>query len=100
MSSLTDVLSGASSSHESRPWPRRIVDSDLWRLLVGQLADGLWTLAGLWGDVGMVHMALLDGTMKEIAIASFACDDGSFPSVGAMHAPAIRLERAIKDLFG
>jgi Ni,Fe-hydrogenase III large subunit len=100
MSTLTDVLAGASAVEECRPWPRFVVDGDRWRLLSGQLADGLWTLAGLWGDSGMVHMALLDGTRKEIAIASLACDGGSFPSVGAMHAPATRLERAIKDLFG
>src|SRR5260370_34396401 len=100
MSTLTDVLSGAPTAHESRPWPRCVVDSDLWCLLAGQLADGLWTLAGLWGDAGMVHMALLDGARKEIAIASLVCDDGWFLSVGATHAPAIRLERSIKDLFG
>ena len=31
---------------------------------------------------------------------SLACPDGRFPSVGARHAPAIRLERAAADLFG
>ena len=28
------------------------------------------------------------------------CPDGRFPSVGALHAPAIRLERAVVDLYG
>ena len=28
------------------------------------------------------------------------CPDNSYPSVGARHAPAIRLERAARDLFG
>ena len=86
--------------HESRPWPRRVVDGDLWRDLGCQLGDGLLTLAGLWGDAGAVHMALLDASRGELAIASLACEGGKFPSVGAYHAPAIRLERAIQDLFG
>jgi Ni,Fe-hydrogenase III large subunit len=100
MPTLIDGLFGANAAHESRPWPRRVVDSDLWRDLGRQLGDGLLTLAGLWGDAGVVHMALLDATRGELAIASLACDGGKFPSVGAYHAPAIRLERAIQDLFG
>ena len=31
---------------------------------------------------------------------TFECPDGKFPSVGALHPPAIRLERAIRDLYG
>jgi Ni,Fe-hydrogenase III large subunit len=31
---------------------------------------------------------------------SYASSDGKYPSVGARHPPAIRLERAIHDLFG
>jgi Ni,Fe-hydrogenase III large subunit len=100
MPSLIDALSGALESYESRPWARCLVDGDLWRRLVGDLADGLWTLAGLWGDAGMVHMALLDAPEGNVAVASLACANGGFPSVAARHAPAIRLERAIRDLFG
>jgi Ni,Fe-hydrogenase III large subunit len=29
-----------------------------------------------------------------------ACQDGRYPSIGAQHKPAIRLERALRDLFG
>ncbi|HZZ34425.1 MAG TPA: nickel-dependent hydrogenase large subunit, partial [Caulobacteraceae bacterium] len=36
----------------------------------------------------------------QIAIISLDCPAGAYPSVGAWHAPAIRLERAIFDLFG
>jgi len=100
MPSLTQALADAQGSHPSRPWPRRVVTRDLWRDLARQLGDGLWTLAGLWGEPGMVHMALLDAANREIAVASLACADRKFPSVGAHHAPAIRLERAIQDLFG
>src|SRR5258708_34011762 len=100
MPTLIDALFGTHAAHESRPWPRRVVDSDLWRDLACQLGDGLLPLAGLWGDAGMVHMALLDAARREIAVASLACEGGKFPSVGVYHAPAIRLERAIRDLFG
>jgi Ni,Fe-hydrogenase III large subunit len=44
-------------------------------------------------------MAVLDGAAP--AILSILCDDsGGYPSVGAFHTPAIRLERAMRDLFG
>jgi hypothetical protein len=33
-------------------------------------------------------------------VLSLACPDGGLPFVGARHAPAIRLERAIHDLYG
>src|SRR6186997_57577 len=83
-----------------RPWPRAIVRDDGWRNAVDQLAGGRLTLLGLWGDTPDVHMALLDPKAGDIAIVSYATRDGTYPSVGARHAPAIRLERAIRDLCG
>ncbi len=44
-------------------------------------------------------MALL-GTGADIAVLTYTCRDGSYPSLGARHPPAIRLERAINSLFG
>jgi Ni,Fe-hydrogenase III large subunit len=41
-------------------------------------------------------MALL----PDLHVLSLACEAGRFPSVGRMHAPAIRLERAMHDLAG
>ena len=35
-----------------------------------------------------------------VVVLSLDCPDGRYPSVGALHAPAIRLERAMRDLFG
>ena len=36
----------------------------------------------------------------EIVVVTIECRDGKFPSVGQVHPPAIRLERAIQDLYG
>jgi Ni,Fe-hydrogenase III large subunit/Ni,Fe-hydrogenase III component G len=100
MTSLTEAFTSAHTVRESRPWPRHIVDRNLWRELAIQLGDGLVTLAGLWGDASAVHMALLDAPNRDIAVASLNCDSGKFPSIAAYHSPAIRLERAIQDLYG
>ena len=100
MPSLTKALAGEASPHPHHPWPRRVVDTDMWSTLAEQLGEGRWTLAGLWGDTGAVHMALLDSSHGEITVASLECPAGRFPSVARHHAPAHRLERVIRDLFG
>src|SRR6266403_3350994 len=83
---------------EHKPTPRVIVSAQTWRMLTGELAAGRTTLFGLWGDTGQVHMALLEE--GEIVVVTIECRDGKFPSVGQVHPPAIRLERAIQDLYG
>lgn len=77
---------------------RIVVSPETWRALAVALGAGEASLLGLWGEAGAVHMALLGG--PAIAIATLVCPDGTFPSVGRHHAPAIRLERAIADLTG
>ena len=71
-----------------------------WRAATSALADGELTLLGLWGDAGAVHMALLDEAPATSPSSASTARSGRFPSVGALHPPAIRLERAIRDLFG
>src|SRR5262249_52434514 len=61
---------------------------------------GRATLLGLWGDVGAVHMAVMDERTHDSAVVTVECPEGGFPSVGAVHPPAIRLERAIRSLYG
>jgi Ni,Fe-hydrogenase III large subunit len=80
--------------------PRTDVTEDGWGQAIDRLAGGSQTLLGLWGDAGAVHMALFDEKTSDIAVLSYACKNGQYPSVGARHPPAIRLERAIRDLFG
>jgi Ni,Fe-hydrogenase III large subunit len=85
---------------DHRPWPRVVVDEEGWRVAIAGVVAGAWTLAGLWGERDAVHMALLDEGMTTMAVVSLECRDRKFPSVGRLHAPAIRLERAIFDLYG
>jgi Ni,Fe-hydrogenase III large subunit len=96
---LIDRIDGAKVEGH-RPWPRMVVSETGWRAAAGDLAAGRLTLLGLWGDHDTVHMAVLDEETAEIAVATVECPQGSFPSVGALHPPAIRLERAVLDLHG
>jgi Ni,Fe-hydrogenase III large subunit len=99
MPSLIDLmLEGRKVQH--RPWPRAMVDADLWKFAAGELAQGRWSLLDLWAEPASVHMAIMDGQTAEIATVSLDCPDHHYPSVGLHHPPALRLERAINDLFG
>ncbi len=100
MSALTDIAGSGRKANDHRPWPRALVTRDGWVRAIQELVAARATLLGLWGDAGAVHMALIDEQATEIAVFSLECGDGKFPSVGAVHPPAIRLERAIRDLYG
>ena len=94
---LIDRISGY-RVEKHKPVPRIIVSAQTWRSLARELASGGVTLFGLWGDTGQVHMALMEES--ELVVVTIECPDGKFPSVGALHPPALRLERTIHDLFG
>jgi Ni,Fe-hydrogenase III large subunit len=98
MTSLSDLIAEGDPHPDHRPWPRVTVDPTIWMFAVDQLADGIWSLLGLWGDRDAVHMALAEP--NAIGVISLECPDGRFPSVGRRHAPALRLERTVHDLFG
>jgi Ni,Fe-hydrogenase III large subunit/Ni,Fe-hydrogenase III component G len=97
---LLDNIPHREKAKQHRPWPRAIVTDDGWRQAIDQLAAGRCTLLGLWGDAPDVHMALMAENFDDIAVLSYTCKDAQYPSVAARHPPAIRLERAIRDLFG
>jgi Ni,Fe-hydrogenase III large subunit len=96
---ITDTIAGERVSGH-RPWPRIIVGADGWHRAGAELQALRWTLLGLWGDTGAVHMAVLDEPASDLAVLTLECPDGTFPSIGALHPPANRLERAIHDLYG
>jgi hypothetical protein len=77
-----------------------VVDGRGWRELIAMAAEGVYDLSGLWHDDGRVRMALSAREGRDRVIASIALENGAYPSVGAVHAPAVRLERAMRDLHG
>jgi Ni,Fe-hydrogenase III large subunit/Ni,Fe-hydrogenase III component G len=83
-----------------RPWPRVVVDEEVWRQAVLGIAAGEATLFGLWSDGEAVHLALAAQAATNLLVVSLPCPERRFPSVARTHAPALRLERTIRDLHG
>src|SRR4051795_11430339 len=100
MPSLIDLTLEGPRIQQHRPWPRAVVDVAVWEFAASELARGRWSLLSLWGEPTTVHMAIMDGDTAEIAIVSLDCPGRLYPSVSKHHPPALRLERAIHDLFG
>jgi Ni,Fe-hydrogenase III large subunit len=97
---LLDTIKLRAMAKQHRPWPRAIVADDGWQQAINHLVAGDCTLLGLWGDAPAVHMALMAADFSNIAVLSYICKEGKYPSVARRHPPAIRLERAIRDLTG
>jgi Ni,Fe-hydrogenase III large subunit len=100
MPSLIDLMLEGRKIQQHNPWPRAVVDASVWNFAAKELAQGRWSLLGLWGEPSTVHMAIMDKQAAEIAVVSLDCPDHSYPSISQHHPPALRLERAIHDLFG
>src|SRR6266566_6948882 len=100
MPSLIDLMLEGSKVPQHSPWPRAMVDASVWKFAAGELAHRRWSLLDLWAEPASVHMTIMDGQTAEIATVSLDCPDHNYPSVGLHHPPALRLERAINDLFG
>jgi Ni,Fe-hydrogenase III large subunit len=79
-------------------WSKALVDAAAWQAAIEDLAAGARVLLGLWGEADRVRMAT--HADSEVQLLELACPHGAFPSVGARHAPAIRLERTLTDLTG
>jgi Ni,Fe-hydrogenase III large subunit len=98
MAWLDEMLGELSVAGAQRPSPRLAADAAMWRRVLGHLSEGHCTLLSLWGEPDAVHLALeAEGS---IAVLTHACPDQRFPSVGRVHAPALRLERALAELYG
>ncbi len=102
MPAIVDTIEGR-RIEDHRPWPRLLVTQETWRKIADEIAAGRATLLGLWANAGelyVVHMAFVDQGSTTIAVVSLECPDKTFPSVGAVHPPAIRLERTVHSLYG
>jgi Ni,Fe-hydrogenase III large subunit len=85
---------------QSLNWPRSVVRREDWEQAGARLQAGELALLGLWGEPGYAHMALIECQTNACALVSVACEANRFPSIGRLHPPAIRPERAIRDLVG
>jgi Ni,Fe-hydrogenase III large subunit/Ni,Fe-hydrogenase III component G len=99
MARLHDAIREGRIIKEHRPWARAVVTRESWKHAITRLQSREWSLVGLWGEAGLVHMALSAGD-KELGVLSLECEGNRYPSVGRFHPPAIRLERALRDLVG
>jgi Ni,Fe-hydrogenase III large subunit len=104
MTAMTDQIVRLLANHkpvaDHRPWPRYEVDNGLWMAIGQSLADGGGDLMSLWADKVFVHMAIRTPVPLGPCVVSIAIRNGEFPSVGKFHPPALRLERALRDLYG
>jgi len=97
---LDTILANAPRIETHQPWPCALVDAAAWEQTTGLLVAGELTLLSLWGEAGRIHMAVLQDGEPKVTVLSLDCPDNRYPSVGRLHAPALRFERAAHDLFG
>src|SRR3954468_15601204 len=95
MAELTATRTVVKDAALSRP-----LDAPRWQEFGEDLAAGQKMLVDLWGDTDRVHMAVTEPGHAGIRVVSLLCPDKRFPSIGRTHPPAIRLERAVRDLYG
>ena len=100
MSLRAALFDAALEVFDQKPWPRIRVDEETWIRAVFGLHAGDVGLTALWGEPGAVHMGLIEEETGEILVLTLACPAGSFPSVGVTHAPALRLERTVREMVG
>ncbi|MBV9192268.1 MAG: hydrogenase expression protein HypE [Betaproteobacteria bacterium] len=79
-------------------WNSTTVDAQAWIAAGERLRAGDAHLVSLWGEPGLAHMAVAESS--ELRLFHLPCTANRLPSIGRLHAPAIRLERAMRDLFG
>lgn len=97
---IGELLAGGPTVPGHAPWPRYLVDAGTWQRIGETLAAGHAALLGVWGDAPFVHAALANADGACPLVASLECAGGRFPSLGRLHAAAIRPERAVQDLWG
>ena len=93
---LADVIAGRDAGPDG--YVRLDITSDMWIAMAEGCAAGRHDLSALWADEGRVRMAL--NAEGRRAILSLKTENGAYPSVSTHHAPALRLERAMRDLRG
>ena len=80
-------------------WPATTVDARAWSATGERLQSGELSLLALWGEPRLAHMAVIDASGTP-GVLHLPCSEGRFPSIGRVHSPAIRPERAMRELCG
>jgi Ni,Fe-hydrogenase III large subunit len=93
---LTGLVAGRAAGPDG--YVRLNVTPDVWTALAEGCAAGLHDLSALWADGDRMRMALSADGLR--VIVSLETEAGVYPSVAAHHVPAMRLERAMRDLHG
>ena len=99
MATLRDTIAQGRQGGRAPPLAARRRDADGWRAIAAELAAGRCDAAR---PVGRRRRRAHGGARRSrprSRSSTIECPDGQFPSVGALHPPAIRLERAIHDLY-
>jgi Ni,Fe-hydrogenase III large subunit len=94
---LSEAIKGRAADADG--FIRLEAGDDLWTGLAKGCAAGWQDLGALWFDDGRMQMALWNGEDRQAAIVSIAALNGVYPAIAARHAPALRLERAMRDLY-
>jgi Ni,Fe-hydrogenase III large subunit len=97
---LKALFGNLSAVAAHRGWRRFEVDASTWQALGEALREGKLDLLGEWGDERAVHCAVFEAATRQLCLASIDVAAGRVPALAVFHNPAIRLERAITDLFG
>jgi Ni,Fe-hydrogenase III large subunit len=100
MTAIAALLAPLTPLEVLRPWPRYEVDEGTWDKIGAALGAGEGELMALWAEPGKVHLAVRADDLTNPAVVSLKATNNAFPSLGRHHAPALRLERAIRDLYG
>src|SRR3954452_12419077 len=99
-SHLLDLLGAVRVRGGHRLWPRFQVTPELWLDLGAGFADGRFDLLALFAEEALVHAVAFEPETQALAVASIVAHGGRFPSLGTVHPPALRPERAILDRWG
>jgi len=97
---VSDLIAAAAGETCADGYRRIAVTEVEWQALARGCAEGRHDLLALWVDGKRVRIALRDPGTSLRAIVSLDCAGDRYPAIGCFHAPAIRLERAMRDLYG
>lgn len=95
---VTDLAEGTAPGGDG--FVRVSVTAEQWTALARACAGAHQDLSALWVDGTDVRMALIALDRSVRMIATLPVKENAYPSVGRFHAPAIRLERTLRDLHG